>query len=59
VLQSQGLRFGAEILGTIFSLRIKGLRSYDDCMTAAMARRAWIDAPVEFLTRASRGFCDG
>ena len=58
-LHSQGLRFGAEFLSTIFSLRINSLRLYDDCMTAAMARRALIDAPVEFPTRASRAFCHG
>jgi hypothetical protein len=59
MLQSQGLRAGAEFLSTIFFIQINSLRSYDDCMTAATARQALIDAPVEFPTRAGRGFCHG
>jgi hypothetical protein len=49
----------AKFSSKVFVMRIKGLRVDDDCVTGAIAGFANDGAPVEFPSRASRGFWRG
>jgi hypothetical protein len=49
----------AKFSSKVFLMRIKGLRVDDGCVTGAIASFAPVGAPVEFPSRASRGFWRG